>query len=109
VATDVGVFATPRDDPGEWVPMGTDIPAAVPAIEISANPQQTKLVLATHGRGVWVLPLTGKPATPPKGGGGDHGGGRIPATGVPAWVVLAGAVPLAAALLVRRRLRAARG
>ena len=114
-ATDVGVFATPRDKPGEWVPMGTDIPAAVPAIEISTNPQEDTLVLATHGRGVWALPLTGKVTTPPKDttGGGKDGGkdggndGRHPATGLPVWV-LVGTLPLAAAVVARRRLRAAR-
>ena len=110
-ATDVGVYATPVDSPGEWVPFGTGIPKAVPAIEISANPQGDKLVLATHGRGVWVLPVTGSGN---QGGGGDDddddtGGGQIPTTGLPAWLVLAGAIPLTGALLVRRRLRVTRG
>lgn len=111
-ATDVGVFATSRANPGEWVPFGTDIPDAVPAIEISTNPQQTTLVLATHGRGVWALPLTGKVTTPPKKNTDKGGtGGKIPSTGLPGWVLAAGTVPLATALLVRRRLRstAARG
>jgi hypothetical protein len=110
VATDVGIFATPRDDPGEWVPFGTGIPAAVPAIELSTNPQQTKVVAATHGRGVWVLSLTGKTATGGGGGGtGNSGGERIPTTGLPGWVLLVAVPALSATLLLRRRLRAARG
>lgn len=105
VATDVGVYATPRATPGNWVPMGVGIPLAAPAIEISTNPQHTKLVAATHGRGVWVLPLTGTVTKPPvrKPTGGPT---KIPATGLPAWV-LAVALPAAAgAVALRRRLRA---
>lgn len=116
VATDVGVFATPRANPGQWVPFGTGIPDAVPAIEISTNPQGTKLVLATHGRGVWVMPITnsttggggGGGTGGGTGGGGSGGGGSTPATGAPFWVLLA-PLPVIAALLARRRLRAARG
>jgi hypothetical protein len=110
VATDVGIFGTPRDNPGEWVPFGTGIPAAVPAIEISTNPQQTKLVAATHGRGVWVLPLTGTIAKGGGGGGtGKTGGERIPTTGLPGWLLLVSVPVLGSALLLRRRLRVARG
>jgi hypothetical protein len=115
LATDVGVFATSRAKPGDWVPFGTHIPKAVPAIDLSTNPQQTKVVLASHGRGVWVMALTGKkPTTTPGGHGGGGGGGgtggtKIPTTGLPAWVLLAGGVPLCGALVLRRRLRAARG
>jgi hypothetical protein len=117
VATDVGIFGTSRKSPGAWVPFGTDIPEAVPAIEISTNPQQTKLVAATHGRGVWVLDLTGKNnggggSGGGSGGGGGNGGGGgggvIPTTGLPGWVMLA-PLPLLLAVLARRRLRAARG
>ncbi|HEV2890985.1 MAG TPA: hypothetical protein VGX28_11485 [Frankiaceae bacterium] len=119
VATDVGVFATPLKSPGAWVPFGVGLPDGVPAIELSTNPQGTKLVLATHGRGVWVMPITrrisggddgGKDDKDNDGGGGggkDDGGGKHPATGAPYWVLLAG-VPLGGALLVRRRLRASR-
>jgi hypothetical protein len=112
VATDVGVFGTLRSKPGEWVPFGTGIPDAVPAIEISTNPQQDTLVLATHGRGVWKLPLTGIGNTPPTGGNppkGPGGGGPIASTGLAGWVVLAAAAPFAGALVLRRRLRAVRG
>ena len=118
VATDVGVFGTLRKNPGQWVPFGLGIPDAVPAIEISTNPQGDKLVLATHGRGVWVMPIT-RQVRPPGGstgggntgggntGGGNTGGGTTPATGAPFWVLLA-PLPALAALMVRRRLRAAR-
>jgi hypothetical protein len=113
VATDVGIFGTPVKSPGAWVPFGTGIPEAVPAIEISTNPQQTKLVAATHGRGVWVLDLTGKTSGGGGGGGGSGGGGGggggvIPTTGLPGWVLLA-PLPVLLAVLLRRRLRAARG
>jgi hypothetical protein len=118
-ATDVGVFATSRANPGAWVPFGTGIPEAVPAIELSTNPQQTKVVLASHGRGVWALSLTGKQGTGggtggPKGGGGSGNGGsgggpKIPTTGLAGWVPFL-ALPFAGlAVLLRRRLRAARG
>jgi hypothetical protein len=107
-ATDVGVFATPLANPGEWVPMGTGIPAALPAIDISTNPQGTVLVAATHGRGVWAMPLGKGPiVVPPKKPSTRPT--KMPATGLPAaWALLA-LVPVSGAVLVRRRLRAARG
>ncbi|HMC72296.1 MAG TPA: hypothetical protein VKJ07_24270, partial [Mycobacteriales bacterium] len=46
-ATDAGVFAMAKSHPRVWVPFGTGLPA-VPAYELSLNPQRTKLVLATH-------------------------------------------------------------
>ncbi|HWL37452.1 MAG TPA: hypothetical protein VNQ77_14805 [Frankiaceae bacterium] len=109
-ATDVGVFATSAKDPGDWVPMGTGIPDAVPAIEISTNPQGTKLVLATHGRGVWVMPLTpvARNTDDDDDKGTDGGGGPIATTGLPAWVLLGATVPAVGAVLLRRRLRAVR-
>jgi hypothetical protein len=111
-ATDVGVFATSAKSPGAWVPMGTGIPDAVPAIEISTNPQGDKLVLATHGRGIWVMPLTPLPRDTDEDDDDDEdtgGGGPIATTGLPAWVLLGAAVPATGAVLLRRRLRAARG
>ncbi|MFN2626045.1 MAG: hypothetical protein ABR520_08185, partial [Mycobacteriales bacterium] len=57
LATDAGVYAAKTSDPKRWVPMGTGLPAGVPGFEVSFNPQGTKVVLATHGRGVWVLTL----------------------------------------------------
>jgi hypothetical protein len=103
-ATDHGVFVTPASAPGDWVPMGTGLPA-VPAYKLQLNPQGTKLVLATHGRGVWTLPLSA--AAPPSGGGGTVGrprvpGGQLPSTGLPAWVLVA-PVLLAAGFVLRRR------
>jgi hypothetical protein len=116
-ATDVGVFAAPLSSPTSWVPFGTGLPEAVPAIEVSTNPQHTKLVLATHGRGVWSLSLTGKNngGTGGTGGGGHEGNGGGPrtgpiaTTGLPGWVPLLALPFLALAVLTRRRLRAARG
>jgi hypothetical protein len=102
VATDHGVFATSVASPGEWVPFGTAQPA-VPGYKLQLNPQGSKLVLATHGRGVWTLPLKG---LAPPGGAGAPGAappppsGSLPATGLPTWVLLAPA--LVAAGLVRR-------
>jgi photosystem II stability/assembly factor-like uncharacterized protein len=111
VATDVGVFATASKTSTDWEPLGKGIPVAVPAYELNTNPQGTRLVLATHGRGVWALDLTGAapvtppgPTTPPAP---KPPPAPLPSTGAPAWLAVA---PLlaGAALLLRRRHRAAR-
>jgi hypothetical protein len=106
-ATDVGVFAALKSRPTVWVPFGTKLPA-VPAYELSLNPQGTTLVLATHGRGVYTLALKHAvpKATRGSGSGRRSTGGGLAGTGLP-WSVPATAVLLIAAALtvmaVRRR------
>ncbi|HVE62787.1 MAG TPA: hypothetical protein VNB94_03145 [Mycobacteriales bacterium] len=85
---------------------------AVPAYELNTNPQGTKLVLTTHGRGVWALDLTAAavarpvPAPPPAAAPQPRPRAPrapLPATGSPAWLV---AAPLfAVAVLALRRSR----
>jgi hypothetical protein len=55
VGTDTGVFAAPKDST-EFVPFGLGLPV-VPASSLGLNPQGDTLVLATHGRGIWLLPF----------------------------------------------------
>jgi hypothetical protein len=54
VGTDVGVFATSATTPGQWVRLGRDLPGT-PAIAFTAPPNQSFLIVATHGRGLWKL------------------------------------------------------
>jgi hypothetical protein len=109
VATDVGVFATASTTSTDWEPLGTGLPAAVPAYELNTNPQGDTLVLATHGRGVWALPLTGRAPTPVDPGPSrpprpaPRPGVPLPSTGAPAWLVLAPALAGVALVLLRRR------
>ena len=102
-ATDHGVFATPVANPGEWVPFGVGVPA-VPAYKLQLNPKGDTLVLATHGRGVWTLPLAA--AAAPATGGGVAAPraprGQLPATGLPLWL-LGAPVLVAGGLVLRRR------
>ncbi|HVE73516.1 MAG TPA: hypothetical protein VNA30_00265 [Mycobacteriales bacterium] len=107
LATDTGVYATPAATPGAWVPFGTGLPA-VPAYELQLNPQGTILVLATHGRGVWTLPLdaaappAGPPAPPKRPNAPPGKGPMIPATGLPLWPLIA-PLFLGAGMWLRRR------
>jgi hypothetical protein len=104
VATDHGVFATSVSAPGDWVPFGVGQPA-VPGYKLQLNPQGNKLVLATHGRGVWTLPLLGAPAPPagPSGPDTRPPTGPLPATGLPSWVLICAPLLIAAGALRRRR------
>ncbi len=113
LATDVGVFATASTDSTEWVPFGKGLPA-VPAYDLSTDPQGKTLVLATHGRGIYTLPLTGAvgvvvkppvvvgPVAGPKSGAPRPS--PMPATGSPEWLLVAPAL-VALGVLARRRLR----
>ena len=116
LATDVGVFATASDTSTEWVPFGKGLPA-VPALDLSTDPQGKTLLLATHGRGLYTLRLTGAagaplpgpgPVTGPKPVAGPKPGkpSPLPATGSPAWLL---AAPLAAAAALALRRRSTRG
>jgi serine/threonine-protein kinase len=104
LSTDHGVFATSVSAPGDLVPFGVGQPA-VPGYKLQLNPQGNKLVLATHGRGVWTLPLLGAPAPPagPSGPGTRPPTGPLPATGLPLWVLIGAPLLIAAGVLRRRR------
>ena len=54
VATDVGVFK--RTTLGTWASPGTGMPK-VSVLDLATVPGGTTLVAATHGRGIWTLPL----------------------------------------------------
>ena len=56
------MFATASTSSTEWVPFGKGLPA-VPAIDLSTDPQGKTLLLATHGRGLYPLSLTGAAGT----------------------------------------------
>ena len=55
VGTDVGVFATSASSPGTWAPLGHSLPGA-PINALAVSPDQSSLLVATHGRGIWELP-----------------------------------------------------
>ena len=54
IGTDVGVFATSAAAPGNWVRLGKNLPAS-PSVALAVAPNQSFLVVATHGRGLWKL------------------------------------------------------
>jgi hypothetical protein len=54
IGTDVGVFATSATAPGKWVRLGKNLPAS-PSVALAVAPDQSFLVVATHGRGLWKL------------------------------------------------------
>ena len=54
VATDVGIFERIS---GTWYALGTGLPG-VSTLDLSVTPDGSTLVAATHGRGVWTLPLS---------------------------------------------------
>ena len=56
VGTDTGIFQ--RQQPsGGWLPLGTGFPA-VAVVDLTTIPGTDTLAAATHGRGVWELPLS---------------------------------------------------
>jgi hypothetical protein len=97
VATDVGVFGALKSAPTRWVRFGSGLPA-VPAYDLSVNPQGTTLVLATHGRGIYTMALRHGLPKPANGGSGSGrpstgGSGGLADSGLP-WSVPATAVVL---------------
>lgn len=61
VATDTGVFANATVDSAEFVPFGSGIPVGVPAYDLSTNPAEDTILLATHGRGLYTLAVGAAP------------------------------------------------
>jgi photosystem II stability/assembly factor-like uncharacterized protein len=81
VATDQGVYVAPKVG-GAWTHLGTGLPNAF-VTDLNANPQGTKLVAATGGRGVWSYDLSGMGKTvKPKPVVKGVKKGRLAATGV---------------------------
>jgi hypothetical protein len=54
VGTDLGVFATSAASPGSWMRLGSGLPAS-PVGSLSAPANQSFLLVATHGRGLWKI------------------------------------------------------
>ena len=103
VGTDVGVF-TSSTKGQTWERLGSGLPN-VSVFDLNLNPSGTKMVAATHGRGVWVYDFGAKAAgrpTPDRGSAVGTAGGRLPATGAGPLAAV-GVVLLAAAWLTRRR------
>ena len=108
VGTDVGVFTSSLRG-GAWERLGTGLPN-VSTFDLNLNPSGSKMVAATHGRGVWVYEFGAQAAvrpvvtTPVAGPGSGPGtaGGSLPATG-PGSLAVLGVVLLGAAWFTRRR------
>jgi hypothetical protein len=54
VGTDVGVFETIANRPGEWQQLGEGLPDSS-TNQLSVTPGGTALIAATHGRGMWTF------------------------------------------------------
>lgn len=52
--TDMGVYMS-RDNGKSWIALNGNMPAAVDVDDMFIHPRDKKLVIATYGRGVWVL------------------------------------------------------
>ena len=44
-----------RDDGAHWKPLHANLPRGLSVMDLTFAPQQRGLLLATHGRGIWVL------------------------------------------------------
>ena len=53
VGTERGLFVSP-DQGGRWMRLGLNLPT-VPVDDIAIHPRENDLVLATHGRSIWIL------------------------------------------------------
>ncbi|MEO6222773.1 MAG: hypothetical protein ABIP90_05950, partial [Vicinamibacterales bacterium] len=53
LGTEFGLFVT-MDGGAHWVALGANMPT-VPVNDLAVHPRDQDLVLATHGRGVWIL------------------------------------------------------
>jgi hypothetical protein len=53
---DVGVFVAHMSAPTEWSALGAGLPN-VAINELTVNPAGTNIVAATHGRGIWIVPV----------------------------------------------------
>jgi hypothetical protein len=105
VGTDVGTFVGTKGG-SAFARLGVGMPNA-PVWRTNLNPDGSKLVAATHGRGVWVYDFGAAAALggSSRPGAAGSGGGKTPATGGPSWPGVVGVLLLAAALLTRTRSR----
>jgi photosystem II stability/assembly factor-like uncharacterized protein len=103
VATDKGVYVGPKAG-GAWARLGKALPNAF-VTDLNSNPQGTKLVASTGGRGVWSYDLSGvaKPGAKPVVKGTKQG--RLAPTGVgePAMATVLLMLTAALAAWMRRR------
>jgi hypothetical protein len=104
VGNDVGVFTSSLRG-GAWERLGTGLPN-VSTFDLNLDPTGSKMVAATHGRGVWVYDFGAKATTRPVSAAPASRpgtvGGALPATG-PGSLAVLGVVLLGAAWLTRRR------
>jgi photosystem II stability/assembly factor-like uncharacterized protein len=52
--TDIGVYVS-RDGGKQWLALQGNLPVSVSVQDLFVHPRDNKLVIATYGRGVWVL------------------------------------------------------
>lgn len=105
VGTDVGVF-TSTTKGLSWSRLGTGLPN-VSTFDLNLNPSGSKMVAATHGRGVWVYDFQARAVVAPVSSaplpsGPGRAGGSLPATG-PGSLAVLGVALLGAAWVTRRR------
>ena len=102
VGTDTGVFTSTLRG-GTWERLGSGLPN-VATFDLNLNPNGSKMVAATHGRGVWIYDFRARAAAPPvsSGGGVAAPRGQLPATG-PGPLAALGVALLGAAWFTRRR------
>ena len=56
VGGDVGVFVS-EDNGSNWFNLHNQLPASVPIMKVFTDVAQTTLFAATHGRGMWEIPI----------------------------------------------------
>ena len=56
VSMDVGVFVADANDPSTWSNLGIEMPHAA-VNDLTLTPDGSSIVAATHGRGLWSLPV----------------------------------------------------
>jgi hypothetical protein len=57
VGTEMGVYAT-LDGGKNWTPFGSNLPAHALVVDLLVHPRENDLVVATHGRGLFVTDIT---------------------------------------------------
>jgi hypothetical protein len=58
VGTDFGAFEASAAKPGTWKVVGSGLPNVV-VNDLSVSPKGTTVIAATHGRGIWTIPVSG--------------------------------------------------
>ena len=52
--TDMGVYIS-KDAGAKWIPLNNDLPASVSVQDLFIHPKTNQMVIATYGRGIYVL------------------------------------------------------